>query len=366
MRKQVGEQLLVSPVLVLFLVHSSQLGVGVLGFESDISAIAGYDAWISVIITGLLILVVVYLMYGILRKGNGDFVRIHKDIFGKWLGGTLSFLLACYFLLLTISATRYYIQVIQIWMFPELPTWLFSSALLFLAYYFVSGGFRVITGIAFFSVVYSTFLAAFKITAFTDGHISNLTPIYEHSTKEIIGAVKPMIYSFLGPELLLAYYPFIKNKERSLKWAQFGVLATLAVYSISAIAIFMFFNQEQLKHVVWPTLNLWKMVDLPVIERFEFVGITIQFIVILPNICIPLWAASRGFSRVLPFPKRPVTLVLVVASIISCYLLQGSMIIERFNSYIGTIGSSIILIYIPILFIIQRIWLGVKNRHDSD
>lgn len=121
MRKQVGEQLLVSPVLVLFLVHSSQLGVGVLGFESDISAIAGYDAWISVIITGLLILVVVYLMYGILRKGNGDFVRIHKDIFGKWLGGTLSFLLACYFLLLTISATRYYIQVIQIWMFPELP-----------------------------------------------------------------------------------------------------------------------------------------------------------------------------------------------------------------------------------------------------
>ncbi|WMX58567.1 GerAB/ArcD/ProY family transporter (plasmid) [Peribacillus sp. R9-11] len=36
-----------------------------------------------------------------------------------------------------------------------------------------------------------------------------------------------MVFQFLGFETLLMFYPFIKNPEKSKKWARFGVLFTI-------------------------------------------------------------------------------------------------------------------------------------------
>ena len=40
----------VSPYFTFLLLHSLQIGVGVLGYQRIISQFAGYDAWISLII----------------------------------------------------------------------------------------------------------------------------------------------------------------------------------------------------------------------------------------------------------------------------------------------------------------------------
>ena len=75
----------VSPYFVFLLLHSLQIGVGVLGYQRIIAQYAGYDAWISLIVAGIATHIVLFCMLKMLEKDN-DLINIHMTCFGKWLG----------------------------------------------------------------------------------------------------------------------------------------------------------------------------------------------------------------------------------------------------------------------------------------
>lgn len=64
-----------------------QLGVGVLGFQRIVAKSAEQDAWISIVIAGLGVHVLIWMIYKILDKSGGDVTDVHREIFGKWIGG---------------------------------------------------------------------------------------------------------------------------------------------------------------------------------------------------------------------------------------------------------------------------------------
>ena len=78
MQSTVEERFQVSPYLVLFLVNSIQVGVGVLSFQAEIVKWAGNDAWISIIISGLYINILIWMMYRVLNKEKTDIITINK------------------------------------------------------------------------------------------------------------------------------------------------------------------------------------------------------------------------------------------------------------------------------------------------
>ncbi|WP_268870704.1 GerAB/ArcD/ProY family transporter [Alkalihalobacillus hemicellulosilyticus] len=123
MHKPIKEQYLVSGFLAFFLIHSVQVGVGMLSFQRTIVKEAGYDGWFSILISGLAVHIIVACMYLLLKRSNGDLMSIHQQIFGKWLGNILSFIAMVYFIGITITVLRSYIEVVQVWMFSDLPTW---------------------------------------------------------------------------------------------------------------------------------------------------------------------------------------------------------------------------------------------------
>ena len=70
----------VSPYLVFYIIYSSQVGVGILGFQRKIAEKAGYDAWIGVLAAGCLVQVFIWVMYKLLEKVNGDIIDVHTKI----------------------------------------------------------------------------------------------------------------------------------------------------------------------------------------------------------------------------------------------------------------------------------------------
>nr|WP_263492075.1 spore germination protein [Bacillus sp. RAR_GA_16] len=69
---EVKDQYKVSPFLVFYLVHSVQVGVGVMGFQRISAKSAGNDAWISVLAAGLSLNVIIFLIYKIMMKEKGE------------------------------------------------------------------------------------------------------------------------------------------------------------------------------------------------------------------------------------------------------------------------------------------------------
>ncbi|MGG1573422.1 GerAB/ArcD/ProY family transporter [Fictibacillus sp. NRS-1165] len=356
----------VSPYFTFYLISTMQIGVGILGFQRYIAKSAGHDAWMAVIIGGILVHLLVWMIYMMLKRSDGDIIAIHNDVFGEWIGGLISSAIMIYTVFLALTVLRTYIEVIQVWMFPHISIWGISLILSLLVYYFVSGGFRIVTAIAFFSIVIGTPLILLKYFAIKDSHIYNILPLFDHSMIDYFAGTKSMTLNYLGFEMLLFYYPFIKNGEKSHKWAQWGVFFTIIIYGITAVVSFAYYSQGQLKHTIWATLTLWKIVEFPFVERFEYIGISVWLFVILPNICIAIWCATRASRRLFAIKQKHSLIIVVILVYIGTLFFQDRQQIDELNNRVSQVGYYFIYFYIPLLFLLHMLVYKVRKRKNAE
>ncbi len=355
----------VSPYFTFYLISTMQIGVGVLGFQRYIAKSAGHDAWMTVIFSGILIHLLVWMIYKMLKRSDGDIIAVHNDVLGKWIGGLLSSIFMIYSAFLALTVLRTYIEVIQVWMFPHINTWGISFILSLLVYYFVSGGFRMITAVAFFSVLIGTPLIFLKYFAIKDAHIYNILPLFDHSLIDYFVGTKAMTLNYLGFEMLFFYYPFIKNPETSHKWSQRGVLFTIVIYTITAVVSFAYYSQGQLKHTIWATLTIWKIVEFPFVERFEYIGISMWLFIVLPNICIAIWCVTRGGKRLFSVKQKHSLIIIVILVFIGTLLFKDRQQIDQLNTWVSKVGYYFIYFYIPLLFLLQLLIYKVRQRKNE-
>ncbi|GAE47246.1 spore germination protein [Mesobacillus boroniphilus JCM 21738] len=219
MQQPIPERLQVSPFLVLYLIMSMQIGIGVLGYQRIIAKAAGYDAWISVFVAGLSIHIIVWMIYKICGTAEGDVVAVHTFVFGKKIGNVLSTGFIVYLLIFALAVLRTYLEVVQVWMFPEISPFWYSFVFLLLSVYIIFGGFRTVTGIAFFGIVLPSYLLLTFGFALRYGDFRNLLPILDHSLKDMATSAFNMSLTYIGFEIPLFFYPFIKDAPKSQKWA---------------------------------------------------------------------------------------------------------------------------------------------------
>ncbi|NHN34946.1 GerAB/ArcD/ProY family transporter [Paenibacillus agricola] len=356
MKALINERFQVSPFFCFFLITSAQVGIEMAKFQRNIAERAGYDAWMSIILCGLSIHFIVWMMYRILHIANDDLFYINPFCFGKWCGGVINIFVIVYFLLTALISLRSYIETIQVWMFPLMKTWQISFVLLILIYYIVTGGFRVITGMCFWGLIIAfTCLFPVLLSPLSYVYLDNLLPFFNHPVKDVVLSSKLALPPFLGFECLLLFYPLIKNPERSQIWAQCGILFTSVLYLILTLITFVYFNQEHLKHLIWPVITFLKIVELPFIERFEYIVVSLWCLAVLPRVCLSLWGACRGTKRFLKIKQHFILLFFLIALFILCNVLEEHRQIQQYENLYSNIGFCFVYVYIPLLFVIVHI-----------
>ncbi|PLS10347.1 GerAB/ArcD/ProY family transporter [Neobacillus cucumis] len=362
MEQLVPEKAKISPFLVFFLVHTMQIGIGVLGFQRIIAMTAGYDAWISVLFAGLSIHLILWMMYRILETVNGDVITAHTYIFGNKIGKLLSLPFILYFILVALTTLRTFIEVIQVWMFQDMSTFWYSLAFCGLAIYIIFGGFRTVTGVAFFGVVLPAYLIFTFFFTVPYADLRNLLPVFDHSIKDLIMAAYHTSLTYLGYEILLFFYPYIKDPQKSKKWAHWGVFYTTFLYTSITIITFAYFSEGQLQKSIWATLTMWKVVEMPFVERFEYIGIANWNILILPNFCIALWCGSRILKRVTKIKQKYGVLLLSMIVLVTINFFKTRGQINTLIDYTGKIAFFLNYVYIPLLFFLVLIVKKVKKK----
>lgn len=355
------KELQISPFLVFFIINAVQVGIGVLGFQRVIMKSAGNDSWMVVLAAGMMVSFIIWLMYLLLNRHQKDIVQIQKDIFGKWVGSFISLIWIIYWLLIGIVTLRNYIEIVEVWMFPTINIYMFSLIFIILVYYCVSGGFRVVTGLSFLGVCIPFYLFFTFLFPIEFAHFRNLLPIWNHSIKDITFSIKDMIIGYLGFSTLLMYYPYIKHPKKSQKWAHLGNLLTMVIYLFILIITIGFFSEKQVSRQIWATLSLWKIVEMPFVERFEYIGITSWALIILPNICLSVWASTKGIQKI--FNLKPKRVVIVILSILFCVTVavQGREDIALLSKTMSLIGLCLGFIYVPLLTLISFLLSKIRR-----
>ncbi|MBB2482527.1 GerAB/ArcD/ProY family transporter [Bacillus sp. APMAM] len=163
-----------------------------------------------------------------------------------------------------------------------------------------------------------------------------------------------------GYETLMLFYPYIKSPNKARKWGQLSIIFTTILYLFTTFLTFAFFAQTELKKEIWPTLTAYKIVKLPVVERFEFIGIANWCLIILPSICLSIWCAGRLLKRTIKLNLKYSVPILCTLILFGCIVIKTRSEIDILNSIINDLGFFLGYIYIPILFVL--LWLVTKIR----
>lgn len=345
-------QHMINTFLLIFIVHSMQLGVGIQGFQRIIYLEAKHDAWISVILGGIATAVVGFVMVKILALyGSSDLFGIHYDVFGKWIGNLMNIVFILYFLVSFHIIIRNYIEVIQAWVFPEVPNWLIALTLAYLVYYGLNGGLRTIVGVSFFSVILSLWLILLIAYPVPFLKWDYLFPVFESSLTEIAMGAKQMTFTVLGFEIILVIFPFLKEKNRVHKHMQYGLIFTTILYTAVMLISLAYFSGGQLERTIWGTLSMLKIVRFPFIERFEYVAITFWILIVLPNLMLYLWAGARGLARMTGKKEQRISWILLTVIYFTLIYPLSRVQINMLNDYFARGAFYLILVYPFLLYV---------------
>ena len=135
-----------------------------------------------------------------------------------------------------------------------------------------------------------------------------------------------------GFEIFLMVYPFVKEPEKSHKFAQYGALFSNFLYLFSTILAFTFFSEKQLLKTIWSQLSMTQVIKLPFIERLEYIAISGYALVIITSFILPLWAATRGTHEIFRVKQRGILIAFMLITLVVSQLLTNRHDINDFIS----------------------------------
>ncbi|CAM4179379.1 spore germination protein (amino acid permease) [Paenibacillus endophyticus] len=364
MNNEMKDKYQLSPILLYFLLFVSIIDLGILSYQKTILHFAGYNAWISVFITGIGVHVIVWMIYRILSSFKNeamDVIDVNRICFGLIIGKIFDAMIIFYFFYGAFLMFRGYLSIVQVWLFPGMPIWPVSLVLIILIYYTVTGGIRTINGLSFWgmlAVIACVLPLLFMLTKYL--HPLNLKPLLNHSVTEIMLSSKSMVFQFLGVESLLMIYPFIQSPAKSQKWAHFAVLTSTALYVLLLAITFMFYSENELKLLVWPTLHMYMILHVQFFQRLEHVAVSILCITIIANLSLSLWMASRAARRSFSIKQHRSILVFLFAFLLGAVFIKDYDNLMAFIDPYSATGFYLLFGYIPILFVMMQF---KKNRN---
>ncbi|MCZ8512745.1 GerAB/ArcD/ProY family transporter [Paenibacillus filicis] len=352
MQSSIKENYLISGFFAFFLIHSTPIGVGPIGSQIFVFKDAGHDAWISVLFMGISLHVILWMMYKMLDNPAKDVIVLHRMIFGKLFGNAVSLLMIGYFFMLALSSLRTYIDVLQVWVFPTVRTWELSFIFLSIMYYIVSGGFRVLTGVAFFAVLISSLIFTLNYFPIKYGNPTYLLPVWNHSLPDLLKTSKAASDLFIGFESLLVFFPFIRPADKHAKWAHLGLLFTTLQVAFITVSALLYYSQGLLQQTLYPILVETKIIQFPFAERFEFLFIFCWFIIIIPSMCISIWSCTRIMKRVMNLKPSTSLPWILITFFIAVLQFNDRIKVDELSRFVAGLGFYFLYGYIPLMFIL--------------
>ncbi|GFZ88707.1 germination protein GerB [Paenibacillus marchantiophytorum] len=355
--------LLFQAFLLVFVISKAQLGVGVLGFQRVIFKSSGHDAWISVILAGLLTHLSIWLMIRTLAHyDSADLFGIHYALFGKWVGRLLSLAFMTYFAFYVLTISHTYIETVQSWIFSDFPTWLLMLLLIMLIAYGVTGGIRVIIGVCLFGFAGWIVTTLFFYAAVQHAHWSFLLPIMEATPSQVLEGASKMPLTVAGFEIIFFLYPFIRDPQNTNRYAQIGVLLSNLFYLFVMTISIVYYSQNQMPKTIWATFSFLKIIRFPFLERFEYIAIPIWMLILVCNLMLFTWVILRGMKRVFQINQKRSLAVFCVLLFASSFLFHKHGQVYKMNSLMNSVSTYVILYYPPLLFLLVKTVHAIKKR----
>ncbi|MFX3630002.1 MAG: GerAB/ArcD/ProY family transporter [Ectobacillus sp.] len=348
----VPKHIMFPSAMLIFIINSMQIGVGITAFSRFVYKYAKQDSWLAVLVAGIVAHIVIFCIYLTLRRyKEKDLFDIHTHLFGKWLGNALSILYIGYLFGYSITYIINLFAFTREYLFPDIPIWIIALLLLVLAVYAVYGGIRVLVGVCFLSVVFTVWITIVLLQIFQYFDWLSFLPVLENRFSDIGMGGYEMSFSLTGFEILYFVYPYVQGKNKANVYAQTGALLTNMIYLFFIVVSIGFYSEKGLKSTIWPSLNLFKIVNFPFLEQFEVVVISLMMLIILPNLSLLLWVVSKGSKKIIAVKQKTALFVASVLLFIGVQRFNTLPQISTYTEFFNLVSSIFSFIYPVVLLL---------------
>lgn len=263
----------------ILLIFTSELGIGVLPFPSNVIQHAGTDSWISVILGWMLVTAASLIIVQAMKHyPNGTLLDLLEHYGGKWLGKAGALVVALYFAFFTyvvFSRTILYIKKLL----PQTPDFVLALLLIIPFWLIARNGIRIQGRYAEIVSLMSCWMPLIFIYNLQDSNWLHLLPVLKEGWMPVLAATPEMIFTFLGFEMTFILYPFLKQKAHAGVAIIIANSLAMLVYLVINITCLVFFSPDEIKDFEEPALQMLKVIEYPFIERFDIFFISFYLLI---------------------------------------------------------------------------------------
>ncbi|MFG6149615.1 GerAB/ArcD/ProY family transporter [Halobacillus sp. B23F22_1] len=348
-----------------FIIIQTQIGVGILALPFDLHTAAKQDGWISLIISGTLLIILLIFLWMLANKyPEKDYFKIQEHVLTRWVGKTLSVLYVIYFSSVGILILLLYSRMISLWVLPNTPYWVLSIMMILISMYIVCCDLITIGRLYTMFSALLIFLVGLIIYSVKDSKLMYLLPIASNGWGEILTGVDKGLISFLGFIVALVIYSKVegraKDKLKTIIYAQFTVL----VFYLSIVLVtFTFFSTKEIALVPEPVLYMLKSYQFPIVARIDLFFISMWMVFVATSLSTYLYMAGLGVRRIFKTQNNKMTVFSV-----GCLLFISSLFVgfdlaklDIFRSYV-VYGGYIFSMGIPLVILLISLFRKNRNK----
>jgi spore germination protein (amino acid permease) len=358
-----------SASIVAFIVHA-MMGIRIITLPRDAVIYAKNDAWISIIVVGILAFINGYFAFYICQKYPGlNYSEIGERVLGKFLGKLLMIVYAINIAIALSLDLRIFAESISIFLLDRTPVNVIVLLMLSACLYCVSKGIKTISIVLDLILpILLLFLALLLILPLKAADIRNLMPVFHGGIIPIIkGSLNIMdpIVSILGLTFMM---PYISDQKSAKKWIYIAIAIVTVYYLVVVIMCLSVFGYEELNYLIFPTLTLTKSIQIrgQVFERAESLFMAAWIPNSFTTMIIYYYILTLNFKKLLNL-KKDRLIIYSEAVLFFAVTFIPRNIVQAFNLVkINTYIAQFVLLFSnPALVLAAKLKTGGKNKNET-
>lgn len=350
---------------------STMIGVGVLALSLFAVRAADSGAPLVTLFGFVIGLIGLWLLTKLgMRFPAQSIIEYSQDLIGKWVAGIFSVLIIGFFCLLTALASREFGEVVVTSVLTKTPLEVTVIVMLLLAAVSSRADITTFTYFHHFYFPVIVFPAILIVVlSLKNAHLVNLLPVWgnEPTSSGIFGGVLTMAALFQGSFIMTIVIPAMRRPEKAMLAGYIGMVIPGALYVLIVIATVGVFGAEEIKKLVWPTLELAKTTSLPanILERLDGAFLAVWVTAVFTTLLATYYLAITFLTQLLRLRDHKMFAFFLVPFIYVIAMFPQNLVqMYAIIQVVGRWGLVFTVIY-PLSLLIVAMIRKKKSRGDQ-
>ncbi|MCY6485594.1 endospore germination permease [Clostridium aestuarii] len=346
------------------------IGTGIFSYPSELCKFVGSDAWIVILLAGVIFVPLLYLLHKSVELNNyARFIDILQNNFGNVMGKIIAFVFASMGIFIISLQMRTFIEVMKMYLLQRTPTEFMLLVMILTGTFLIRGEFEDIikfNELAFWLMFIPVFLAI-PFILLNEADFTNIFPILSHKPIEYLKAGSNSFYSFLGFGILYMILPFLKEKKSIIKVTFRSLVFIIVFYILVIMTTIIVFTSKYNTQLLWPTITMISIVDIPgtFVERWEGIAMVFWLLFYFTTYVNIYYFSSEIIRDVFNLEDIKISLMLIIPFIYVIALYPENITeVYQFQKKVEPFVDSGMIAILPLVLVIIAFIKGRRSKGE--